>query len=63
MTSYYPPNLDVSTGATDPELFHIEYEDGDEEDMDSTQLTVAMNLAQEHARATAAVEAAKGEEA
>ena len=54
VTGYYPPKLDRATGESDMELFHVEYKDGDEEDMGSEQLSSAMKLAQQHARATAA---------
>ena len=41
------------TGQVDEELFHIEFDDGDEEDMDVTEVAVAQQLAQEHESATA----------
>ena len=53
VTWYYPPQLDDKTGDTDPELFHIEFDDGDEEDMDSAELGHAIQLAREQGYASA----------
>ena len=47
VTCYFPAQLDDETGEIDTELFHIEYDDGDEDDMDSAELGHAIRLAQE----------------
>ena len=48
MTWYYPLQV----------WFHIEYEDGDEEDIELDELNRAIGLAKKHARMTAAAAAA-----
>ena len=53
VTAHFPASVDESTGQVDEELFHIEFDDGNEEDMDVTEVAVAQQLAQEHESATA----------
>ena len=63
VTCYYPPQLDDRTGDMDPELFHIEFDDGDEMDMNSTELHHAIQLAQEQGYASAAEDGEEGDRA
>jgi hypothetical protein len=43
VTKHYPPDLD--SGELTEELFHVEYGDGDEEDMDGREVAAAAALA------------------
>ena len=43
MTEHYP--LDLDNGESTEELFHVEYGDGDEEDMDGRVVAAAVALA------------------
>ena len=43
VTEHYPPDLD--NGELTEELFHVEYGDGDEEDMDGREVVAAAALA------------------
>ena len=61
VTCYYPPQLDDRTGDMDPELFHIEFDDGDEMDMNSAELHHAIQLAQERGYASAAEDGEEGD--
>ena len=61
ITCYYPPQLDDRTGDMDPELFHIEFDDGDEMDMNSAELHHAIQLAQERGYASAAEDGEEGD--
>ena len=45
----------------DPELFHIEFDDGDEMDMNSAELHHAIQLAQERGYASAAEDGEEGD--
>ena len=49
------------TGDMDPELFHIEFDDGDEMDMNSAELHHAIQLAQERGYASAAEDGEEGD--
>ena len=53
VTAHFPAAVDESTGQVDEVLFHVEFDDGDEEDMDETEVAFAQQLAQEHESATA----------
>jgi hypothetical protein len=43
VTEHYP--LDLDNGESTEELFHVEYGDGDEEDMDGREVAAAVALA------------------
>ena len=43
MTEHYPQ--DFEHGEMTEELFHVEYDDGDEEDMDGREVAAAIELA------------------
>jgi hypothetical protein len=43
VTEHYPPDLD--NGEMTEELFHVEYDDEDEEDMDGREVAAAVALA------------------
>ena len=44
VTKHYPPELE--NGEMTEELFHVEYDDGDEEDMNAQEVAAAIALAE-----------------
>ena len=62
ISRWLPDSVDESTGETDPPLFHVTHDDGDEEDLEAEEVAEALDLYQATPEATKLAAAKQREE-